>query len=1028
MRDSVLWAVRIVFAYLITTVASTPSLAQRAAPAVVATDEGAWHTLEVTGGAVALSSLGVDPSRERAAIMTELVRRLHFSANLPVELTARLLELRAGVAELETLHNAIAIASPAGHPPSLAMASDNKSRRKLEDVLESAGLELKNSRRVYRVEMRSGDTALLRRRRLAQVGIDAADLQSALNAGNAMSVQIPSTHLPLPLSPQLWSKVVFERPVSVRLLFTEILSDPSARLLFHGLAGMDAPTRRWIATQPDLIRRIYRDSDAVRSFSLFGPSIRIANGKVIVPGGTIGERRWSRVLDVSPGKPDQFVRRLFDHNAGRSAGLYFSVAAVDAPRRKFLLSAGEPGDIGDQRFARLVSSFENCYPRNATQYPFILRSHDAALMLLDVGITDDGSLAGPVWQRFWRRVFDGDSLPDDPVDALRNLREDGAVDAAWLVDALCGADATQRGAVFVTVLAANRLFAGVADAELPDVLVALRARRLYPAVFVALEHARVSAPNTHAAVARHAARLARLDNRERGVTALRQFQGALSLTLEAITAGTFAGAADTLLQSLAAVGFEDERYNGRLADWFVHRWLAAARPAGSSGSIEAIVAAALAGPVDPAPRRVRWEGQDYTLDFAHSELQRLLEVRKRQGGVTLDTAMELHRISSALRQSDMTVEAVRALGARLRRLAPQLRGMVRADEYADDGPRVENVIDGALKDLDRIDNPRELKQAAEIGGDLLPSVDFLFAHVLASWAYAPHVGDTDGDALIGGDASLHHLLGVAGTAGEKFQQRWELTVSAGTSRVVRGSLLGLRSALASNSLRRLSSDRVPPPPTIGGNDLTSFLLTASLSDPRRLHDTELKRVAAALSAGDDRVKHALADPERLAALGEMAAMSPWRREVLGWIATQEPARLEEQFSTTQRARLGGLSSAEARDWGSVSIVSGCFCQRIPPDRIPELIIGRAADGLLGGHSADLMLRVAAVLADLEMPAALAAPVLSYAMRDFLDHVQPTHMADFDAFSRQSAALNRQLVEDYLGAIAATGPLRPAGRQ
>ena len=321
-----------------------------------------------------------------------------------------------------------------------------------------------------------------------------------------------------------------------------------------------------------------------------------------------------------------------------------------------------------------------------------------------------------------------------------------------------------------------------------------------------------------------------------------------------------------------------------------------------------------------------------------------------------------------------------------------------------------------------------MKRGGGIGVNLLRSANFVLAHVLASWAYAPHVGEADSGALIGGDASLHHLLGVAATPANKFQQRWELTVSAGASRAIKGSFLGLQSGLATWSLRRLSNETVPPPPTISGNDLTSFLLTASLSDPRRLDDSALARIATALAAGAAVITSAATDADRLAAAGEIAAMSPWRRELLGWIAVNEPARLAEQFSMTQRARLGRLSASDARDWGSVSIVTGCLCLRMPPDRIPEVIVGRGADGLLGGQSADLMLRVASILAELKMPASLASSVLAYAMRDFLDHVKPVHLADFDAFSRQASALNRQMVEDYLGAIAALGPLRPAGAQ
>jgi hypothetical protein len=74
-----------------------------------------------------------------------------------------------------------------------------------------------------------------------------------------------------------------------------------------------------------------------------------------------------------------------------------------------------------------------------------------------------------------------------------------------------------------------------------------------------------------------------------------------------------------------------------------------------------------------------------------------------------------------------------------------------------------------------------------------------------------------------------------------------------------------------------------------------------------------------------------------------------------------------------------------------------------------------------------MLRIAMILSELKLPAALASPVLAYAMRDFLDAVRPSHPADIDAFTRQAPRLDQSSVEDYLGAIAAVGALRPAAQ-
>lgn len=1004
-------------------IASLACAAVAAAQTATALDEGAWHTLVVPGGRPTIRALGIDDSRERAMVMIDLVRRLHFPGVEDRVLRATLPELTAAMADYDVFRNAVALVGP---PPALSMASDKKARGKFKDALEAAGLNLKENKKKFTVELRTNDTAVALRKRLSLIGIRAEAIRQTLNDGGSMTADLRTIELPLPLSPQTWAKTIFERDVVPRRLFIEILGDPSARLLFHGLAGMDAATRRWIAGQPDLLRRIYRDAEAVRAFSLFATAIRIADGRVVVPGGPVGARRWSAVLDADPARPDRFVRRLLDHNGGRTAGLYFTVASVDEPRRRYLLGTAIDSDE-DDRFKRLVGAFSNCYPADATQYPFFLRSHDAALLLLDINITGDGRLAGPTWRRFWERALDGDSLPDDPADTLGDVKSNGVIDPAWIVDTLCSASATRRGDIFVTMLAGQRVFAGIRDADLPDALVALRARRLYPAVLMAAEHAGLRSPATLASLARHAERIAGVEDRERGVTAQRQFQGALALTLNAINATTLTGQGETLLRSLGAVAPQSERYDGRIADWLFDQWLPAARQSlkQDGDSVEDLVAWALAGPPVAAPRRLQWEGQDYVLDLSGAAHRRIAEVRAKQGGITLDDVDRIRRVSLALRQAGVTLEQVKAQRAELQNLAPRFRRMARADEYADEGPKVDEVLANVARDLAKVDEARDLKRAAEAGDDLLRPIDFLLAHALGAWAYAPLLSGPESSALLGGDPSLRHQFGVAIAGNQKNEKRWEVALSLGSARSVTGSLLGLQVAFANETLRRLAADTVPPPPTIVGNDLLSLMLTAALADPRRLDDGKRDDVARMVAAGSQAIEAAGTNLDQLSQLAANAAMSPWRREALAWTVAQESHRLPEQFSITERARLGGATAATLRDWGSVSIVTGCMCVQAPPARLPELSIGRAADGLIGGHSADLMLRIAVVLAELKQPAQLAPFVMSYAMRDFLDTVSPGHAADFDEFSRVAAKLDRRTIEDYLGAVAAAGPLKPA---
>lgn len=849
--------------------------------AIAADARSGWFPLEVPGGRTTLAALDVAATRERSAVMIELIRRLHFSTNETVVLIDAL--------------RAVKTSPPRG----------------------------------------------------------------------------PSIVLPSPLPAAAWAAVL-QRSVPADRLFAEILNDPNARLLFHGLSGMDAETRAWIVGHHALLRRLYQHDAAVSAFAMFAPAIVIRSGRLDVPGGADARGRWSGALGASPDQPERFVTRLLEDRDGRSAGLYFVAAQSPPHRQQFIVGSAAP-------LKDLLQAFARCYPSHSNAYPFVLRSHDAALLLLDVPLDSDGRIAGPRDAAFWSAVLDRPSHQ--------------ALDALSMIETLCAAESDDRRIVFETYLAALRVFTPYDAATRDDAIAALRARRLYPALFMSVEQAGVTSPAVYAAVMRHADRVAAADDPGRAITATRLFQGAVALIVNASHAGSVTrDQTHALLTALAAAPFENERYDGAIAEW-LGAFVAAVRrahaiPAGRSA--EQIVAFALAGPATGSLPRVSWDGEAYVLDVRGALERRLLEVRARQGGVTLDAALELNA---------------------WRRNAPAstpLPGfeVVPADEYGEDA-----LSHPALRDR---------RTAAR-------TVDYLLAHALASWAYAPHVGETDGGAMVAGDGSLRHQLGVRLAGRARREQRWKVAGPPARG-VVAGSLLALDAPLAAWSLRRLSAAAMPPRRQIGGNDLISLMLTVALVDGRQLHDEQLATIASAAARGATRISTARTDPFTLMTIAGEVGISPWRTAVLPWMAEHEPERIAEQFSPTAVARAGGLRDTGLAAWGTANIVTGCLCVAFPTLRVPELTLGRAADGIVGAQSSDLMLRIATLLAEMKMPGGLAAAVLSYAMRDFLDHVQPHHPADVEAFERQARAMSRRQLEDYLSAIATVGPLRPVTQQ
>ncbi len=103
-----------------------------------------------------------------------------------------------------------------------------------------------------------------------------------------------------------------------------------------------------------------------------------------------------------------------------------------------------------------------------------------------------------------------------------------------------------------------------------------------------------------------------------------------------------------------------------------------------------------------------------------------------------------------------------------------------------------------------------------------------------------------------------------------------------------------------------------------------------------------------------------------------------------------------------------------------------MCLQMPAARAWEEMSGRQATGLLATQAVDISLLVADALSSLQLPAALAPAILSFAAQDVLDRAEPAYPDDWNAFGQAARALTRDHLTDYIAALTANGPLVPAG--
>ena len=499
---------------------------------------------------------------------------------------------------------------------------------------------------------------------MASAGLDVEALVKAANAGQPIAIALRADEVPQPLSADAWTSIVKVPEELSGSLATAILGDRAASLLYFGLLGTDAATREFFERNTGLLRDIVA-SDRAAVFAGYAGGIRVAGGRVSVPGGPAAEPLWQDLAGESAGRPDRFILRLLDKDGGRLASLVDAVQALDSRHQAFVLGSWIPSpDARADRFRTLYGAYSRLLAVwDPAARPFVRLLYDGAHALAVTAVDPTGQATGPTSVRLWRKVFDGVDIPSDPAGDLGNPESDGHVDAAWLLEVL--ADVGQSFAVrrnrAEVWLFAQRVFSDAPRISLPDVFVTLRGFSRFRVLLCSLERMGVVDPKVYAAAVRQADRLSRIDDRERAAVAQALFQGSVALVERARAARTIdAASAESLLRSLCALPMsENGEYLGSVGAWMTAALMPAfearlparaeecAEPLAEDTVLRAMAGRALS--MADSPNLGLWlEGLSYSVDVAGSELARMRAVREKQRGVPLDAGLELGRAASAL--------------------------------------------------------------------------------------------------------------------------------------------------------------------------------------------------------------------------------------------------------------------------------------------------------------------------------------------------------------------------------------------
>ncbi len=480
-------------------------------------------------------------------------------------------------------------------------------------------------------------------RALFTMGMAEGDVRQRENLRAALlaAPSSPGETVPLPLDASIWRETLLQRQVPDNQIIGAILSDRNTALLYHGLAGLDDETLAWLGPERDTLRHLLRHAGA---FAAFGPSVRVRAGRVVVPGGADAEPMWQAVVGADPARPSAFLRRLYGDEAGLLAWFYDAIAGLDAPRLRFATSAALPTPARVERVRALLDVFEHVgNDWQPEKQPFSRRPFDPALTLALIRVNADGTPPGPIQRGLWERVFTDDAGGRLASPPRETALDPAPFDAAWLLSRMHRVPVDLGRRRLETFLFAQRVFpASTADSLTVGTL---RAYGTFPSLMLTLERAGVTSAGTMSAMAARAQALNDIGDDQTRALALSAFQASLGILDRIIRSGSLSRAdADGLVGRLAMIDQSTRGYGSRIAGW-IQKDLLAKLPEVNGESLDALEDALLAGMAgvrasDARDRIVEWEGRRYRVNAARAEELRLHRVRQRQGGATLQAALQ----------------------------------------------------------------------------------------------------------------------------------------------------------------------------------------------------------------------------------------------------------------------------------------------------------------------------------------------------------------------------------------------------
>jgi hypothetical protein len=402
-----------------------------------------------------------------------------------------------------------------------------------------------------------------------------------------------------------------------------------------------------------------------------------------------------------------------------------------------------------------------------------------------------------------------------------------------------------------------------------------------------------------------------------------------------------------------------------------------------------------------------WEGLPYRIDTTGPAAISAAALRAVMPGPRLQHLATLDEAARKLSKPLPTIEA--------------LSDVIRQLESVSKSWPNQDLVD-AVKDLRKISKPKDLQKAPKQAPRIVLAIEAATSAIMPGFVYALAMSPTDQPARVFADGPGMHELSSRENTGRLESFAWKLgeaSIREKGGAAIRGSLLGLDVARAAEHLTVVMG----APGAIGQHGgAIRDAARARLAERVVLRatidwTTEGRAVAAAIARGRSQV--AAWKGTKTAVDDELtkAGMSQGRQNQLIWLMDRRDWDAVDRFVTVVDLYHLGTPADLSRGWGVAGRgIDGCWCiqgvDRRPVERFRGYAVGHA-----DAAAAEVFLRLAEILTQMQLPLTLIEPMLPFAIQDALDQSDQFLPDDWEPLT-WAGLLPEARVDQYLQALLA----------